>query len=362
MYLISYLEVFAVVGVAAVLLGPKDLLPVARNAGWIAGRAGSFLTLARNRYASFAQEAEVAKLNAEVQQSMHQLHAIRAELQSGINIFDPGPMGRRLLKAQQQQATGPNQAANTATSGLSAATATGMGGPEAPSGASMLRAQAQARALSPKVQGGDGHQAWRQMAVEQQIWPGSRPPVLGSASGSAWHGPSQPSRASSENHAAQQPGEALPAASALTHLDGDMSQQLAAAKPGHVQPRALPRQQGMPPSSAHAGSETREGGLSPLPVSAVATGAAPDRSGTIPTGSDIAFDALMEEQVARQAQAYLSSPEGRSLTDEPHHEKAWAREICEARNHQQQAQQPTPFFAACPGFQQLTSLAQSFFS
>ena len=71
---------------------------------------------------------------------------------------------------------------------------------------------------------------------------------------------------------------------------------------------------GKPSSSADAGSETRVGSLSPLPVSAVATGAAPDRTGTVPTGSDIAFDALMEEHVARQAQAYLNSPEGRDLT------------------------------------------------
>ena len=42
--------------------GPKDLLPVARNAGWIAGRAGSYLSVARGKYAAFAQEAEVAKV------------------------------------------------------------------------------------------------------------------------------------------------------------------------------------------------------------------------------------------------------------------------------------------------------------
>jgi len=42
-----------------------------------------------------------------------------------------------------------------------------------------------------------------------------------------------------------------------------------------------------------------------LPVSAVAAGKAPDRSGTMPTGADIMIDALMEHKVAMQAKRFM---------------------------------------------------------
>lgn len=59
---------------------------------------------------------------------------------------------------------------------------------------------------------------------------------------------------------------------------------------------------------------TISGGLCQTCVRWVPADLAPPNAGTVPTGSDIAFDALMEEQVAAQAQAYLASPEGRNLT------------------------------------------------
>ena len=42
-----------------------------------------------------------------------------------------------------------------------------------------------------------------------------------------------------------------------------------------------------------------------LPISAQSAGLVPDRTATAPTGSEILLDALQEEKVARQAQAFF---------------------------------------------------------
>ena len=52
--------------------------------------------------------------------------------------------------------------------------------------------------------------------------------------------------------------------------------------------------------------------LQPLPISAVAVGKAPSRGDSTPTGSDILLDALQEEEVAAQAQQFLSSEQGQA--------------------------------------------------
>ena len=54
----------------------------------------------------------------------------------------------------------------------------------------------------------------------------------------------------------------------------------------------------------------------PLPVSAVAVGAAPDRAAgatAAPTGADIMEDALAEEQTAWRAQRFMASGDASSL-------------------------------------------------
>ena len=56
-----------------------------------------------------------------------------------------------------------------------------------------------------------------------------------------------------------------------------------------------------------------DGVLTPLPISAVATGQAPARAGSTPTGSDILLDALREEEVAAQAQHFLGTAEGQAM-------------------------------------------------
>ena len=59
--------------------------------------------------------------------------------------------------------------------------------------------------------------------------------------------------------------------------------------------------------------QEEEGQLTPLPISAVATGQAPARSGSTPTGSDILLDALREEEVAAKAQQFLGTAEGQAM-------------------------------------------------
>lgn len=60
-------------------------------------------------------------------------------------------------------------------------------------------------------------------------------------------------------------------------------------------------------------AQKSDGQLTALPLSAVAMGKAPGRSGSIPTGSDILLDALREEEVAAQAQQFLETDQGQAL-------------------------------------------------
>lgn len=53
--------------------------------------------------------------------------------------------------------------------------------------------------------------------------------------------------------------------------------------------------------------------MQPLPVSAVALGRAPSRADSTPTGADILLDALREQEVAHQAQQFLSTDQGQSM-------------------------------------------------
>ncbi|KAK9819727.1 hypothetical protein WJX72_001678 [[Myrmecia] bisecta] len=87
---LGYGELLVYLVVAAVVIGPKDLPKVARAAGRLTGQAASYVSTARSRMLTFAEETELTKLHQEMQESMHQLQAIRAELRSGVNLMNPG--------------------------------------------------------------------------------------------------------------------------------------------------------------------------------------------------------------------------------------------------------------------------------
>ena len=163
------------------------------------------------------------------------------------------------------------------------------------------------------------------MAVQQQVWPGAAP------TRSAPHSPSTVAPAATDEQPAAHPNNHMGTASQQQQIgptSDSQSTQWAPAADGVEPPKAAQhppthsdaaKQQQIAGTTADSGashrvSAGRAGGPSPLPVSAVATSAAPDRKGSVPTGSDIAYDALMEEQVAHQAQAYLRSPQGQALT------------------------------------------------
>ncbi|EFN51635.1 hypothetical protein CHLNCDRAFT_55034 [Chlorella variabilis] len=221
---------------AAWVFGPNELPRMARAAGRLTGQATGFLYRTRARFFQFAEETEMTKLHQEVQATMHQLHAIRSELQGGINIFSPGPLAQRVMsirpvpgqgevdpfqQAQQQQFQTPQQ-------------------------------QQQAPAWAAPVPSGQQQQPQHQQRRLQ--------PAMGSWAASA-----------------------LPAA--VAQAAGQRSQ-------------PPPQQQQQPRVDEGAGEQQAH----PLtvPVSAVAAGLAPDRSGTAPTGSEILLDALAEELLAAQ--------------------------------------------------------------
>ncbi|KAK9839263.1 hypothetical protein WJX81_004596 [Elliptochloris bilobata] len=95
---LSYGELFFTLGVISIILGPKDLPIIARNLGRFTGSAAAYVSRARAKLSTFADEAEVSQLHRELRDSLHQLQAIRAELRSGISLTNPGPLTSRLLK------------------------------------------------------------------------------------------------------------------------------------------------------------------------------------------------------------------------------------------------------------------------
>ncbi len=223
---------------------------------------------------------------------------------------------------------------------------------------------AQLQCSDVQASGAMGHQAWREMAMQQQSWPDAFP--AGSNTnpqnpGWALHQPPTATTPSAETPSMAGPETFVKHHHALRMDDPNQHQQEPTSPGSHstaghdvqsvftherssTDPSTYPashadvkgcnslsttedpnaaaaaNQSGPAthsrPAVPHWGTRSDLGrsGLSPLPVSAVATGTAPDRRGTVPTGSDIVFDALMEEHVARQAQAYLNSPVGQALT------------------------------------------------
>ena len=63
---------------------------LARGAGRLVGRAVGLLTQARARFDQVAKDAQLNELHAELQQGVAQLQVIRAEMRSGVDLFNPG--------------------------------------------------------------------------------------------------------------------------------------------------------------------------------------------------------------------------------------------------------------------------------
>ncbi|KAI3424299.1 hypothetical protein D9Q98_009854 [Chlorella vulgaris] len=208
-------QVFVIVVAAAWAFGPNELPRVARVAGRLTGQATGFLYRTRARFFQFAEDTEMTKLHQEVQATMYQLHAIRSELQGGMNIFNPGPIAQRAMSLRPM----PDQAG-----------------------------------------GASSFQAGQPQQQQQPLSMPPRPPLA-----SSW------------------------AASAV---------QMQTAEPATQQQQQQPQQQ---PQRQHLdqGAEGQQHPLT-LPVSAVAAGWAPNRAGTVPSGSEILLDALAEELVAAQ--------------------------------------------------------------
>eukprot|EP00887_Chlorella_sp_A99_P008291 scaffold12.g8291.t1 len=77
-----------------------------------------------------------------------------------------------------------------------------------------------------------------------------------------------------------------------------------------------------------------------IPVSAVAAGLAPDRSAGMPSGSEVALDALMEELVARQALAFVQQQQQQEHARQPEQQQQQQARQLEQAVQQGQAPQP----------------------
>ncbi|GER42022.1 sec-independent protein translocase protein tatB-like protein [Striga asiatica] len=93
---ISYGELFLLLGAAAALIGPKDLPVIARTAGRLAGRAIGYVQVTRGQFESVMQQSQARQVHKELQDTMAQLEAIRHEIRS-ISFMNPGPLTTRLV-------------------------------------------------------------------------------------------------------------------------------------------------------------------------------------------------------------------------------------------------------------------------
>ncbi|KAL4431480.1 hypothetical protein ABPG75_006736 [Micractinium tetrahymenae] len=291
-------ELLVLVAAAAWAFGPNELPRVARAAGRLTGQATGFLYRTRAKFFKFAQETEMNKLHEEMQATMYQLNAIRSELQGGINLFQPGPLTQRVLSIKPMP-----------------------GSPEGGPADMFSAQQAQQHAAMPAAGLGPAAAA----AAAAQPWvAGTMPPAhpeaqdtrATAAAAAAVPPPLQQQAATSA--AASQAAMGSFAASALMSAERQQQvqrlQQLGAAREaalrhppqqGHAQhAQQAPQQQGQ----ASRGDADEQQHPLTVPVSAVAAGWAPDRSGRVPTGSEVFLDALVEELIAAQNRAAATYP------------------------------------------------------
>lgn len=83
--------------------GPKELPRVARSLGKATGRITGWLYKARSQAADVAEQAELTKLQHELQATMQQLHAIQTQLKGGLNPLAPSPMVQRMILSSTGQ-------------------------------------------------------------------------------------------------------------------------------------------------------------------------------------------------------------------------------------------------------------------
>ena len=66
---------------------PKELPKIGRMLGFQAGRAVGYLQKVRSEVFQLAEKTDMVKVHEEIQETMHQLNAIRAELKDSVNVF-----------------------------------------------------------------------------------------------------------------------------------------------------------------------------------------------------------------------------------------------------------------------------------
>ena len=92
MFDISMGEVLVTFGIAVALIGRRDLPKVARGAGRSLGRSVNFLQKTKDQVNSATKNAELQKMQAEINQSMKDLEEIKREVYSAGNFrqaFNP---------------------------------------------------------------------------------------------------------------------------------------------------------------------------------------------------------------------------------------------------------------------------------
>lgn len=69
------------------MFSPKELPRIGRMLGFHAGRAVGYLQKMRSEVFQLAEKTDMVKVHEEMQETMHQLNAIRAELKDSVNVF-----------------------------------------------------------------------------------------------------------------------------------------------------------------------------------------------------------------------------------------------------------------------------------
>mmetsp|Transcript_38177 Transcript_38177/g.53002 ORF Transcript_38177/g.53002 Transcript_38177/m.53002 type:complete len:197 (+) Transcript_38177:87-677(+) len=69
---------------ALLILGPKDVPLVAKTLGFASGRAAGFIFQAKAKFQKVTEQTEIQQLHAEVQETLNELHTIRAEVRGGL--------------------------------------------------------------------------------------------------------------------------------------------------------------------------------------------------------------------------------------------------------------------------------------
>ncbi|CAL8465965.1 g5501 [Coccomyxa elongata] len=310
----SYGEVIVTVAVLAVIIGPKELPIIARAAGRMTGQAAAFLSRSRSQWQKFAEENEIAQLHKEMQESLGQLRAIQNELRYGPQLMNPGPLAQRAMGVPPQRAAGqgvvPDQAAHA----------------QAPNQAAPAHARPQksagrgaaANALTDELL------AERLASIDPQLLQALQHHLSGQA---LTHG-----RAPLQRPSGRTAEDRMQASSGVSSAERNTGVGTMSAGSASMQSGGGTNSSGSGAASMHAraaegggalpgvhgeggrgfegfapGSEAVGGNAPPaLPVSAVAMGLAPERSGEgTPCGSDIAEDALAEEEVAHMAQRFF---------------------------------------------------------